>query len=196
MRSAEFSRKTKETDIKLKLTLEGKGVYTGETTCGFLDHMLDAFCKHSRFDIEIEASGDTYVDFHHLTEDIGIALGTAFKKALGDMKGITRYGYFILPMDEALVLTSVDISGRALSCVSLNILAEQIGNGFDTELCEEFWVAFARSALLTLHIRQLCGTNSHHIIEAVFKSCARSLKQAAAIDESIKGERPSSKGVL
>ena len=196
MRIAEFSRKTKETDIKLKLNLDGSGVFKGETTCGFLDHMLNSFCKHSRFDIEIDAKGDTYVDFHHLTEDIGIALGTAYRNALGDMKGITRFGYFILPMDEALVLTSVDISGRAMSCFTLNIPAEQIGNGFDTELCQEFWVAFARNAALTLHIRQLAGINSHHIIEAVFKSCAKSLKQAAAIDPSAGDEIPSSKGVL
>ncbi len=196
MRTAEFSRKTKETDIKLKLSLDGCGIFKGETGCGFLDHMMSAFCKHSRFDIELEAVGDTQVDYHHLTEDIGIALGTAYKNALGDMKGISRYGFFILPMDEALILSAVDISGRALSCISLNILAEQIGNGFDTELCEEFWVAFARSALITLHIRQLTGSNSHHIIEAVFKSCAKSLKQAAAFDETMKGEIPSSKGVL
>lgn len=195
MRSAEISRKTNETDIRLRLDLDGKGISSINSGCGFLDHMLTAFSKHAGFDLELSCSGDTYVDDHHTVEDIGVSLGLAFKEALGDSKGIGRYGSIILPMDEALVLSAVDISGRPYLGYEISIPTEKVGS-FDTELVKEFWLGFVRNAGCTLHLRQLAGDNSHHIIEAVFKSAARSLKQAAAIDPLRKDEIPSTKGVL
>ena len=195
MRKTEIKRKTAETDIALKLDLDGSGKSVLSTGCGFLDHMLTLFARHGRFDLEINCKGDVEVDYHHTVEDIGISLGQAFSKALGDKKGITRYGDTVLPMDEALILTAIDISGRGMLLCDLNIRAKKVGD-FDTELCEEFFTAFARNAGVTLHIRQLAGRNSHHIIEGVFKSAARSLKDAVAIDPALKAEIPSTKGVL
>lgn len=195
MRTGTINRKTAETDINLTLSLDGSGSSEINTGCGFLDHMLTLFAKHSGFDLEVSCTGDTQVDYHHTVEDIGICLGTAFLEAIGSCVGITRYGSFILPMDEALIMTAVDISGRAYLAYSLDIAAEKVGD-FDTELCEEFWLAFVRKANITLHISQLAGTNSHHIIEGAFKSVAKSLKAAAAIDEKSKNSIPSTKGVL
>ena len=195
MRKSEINRKTAETDISLKINLDGKGESKIATGCGFLDHMLTLFAKHGRFDIELSCKGDTFVDYHHTTEDIGIALGTALKEALGDKAGITRYASIILPMDEALILSAVDISGRAYLRYNLEIQAPMVGD-FDTELVREFFTALAFNGGITLHIRQLDGVNSHHIIEGAFKSVARSLKAATAIDESLEGRIPSSKGVL
>ncbi|MGN0451410.1 MAG: imidazoleglycerol-phosphate dehydratase HisB [Acutalibacteraceae bacterium] len=195
MRIAEINRKTNETDIKLKLNLDGTGKSEINTGCGFLDHMLTLFARHGGFDLAVSCKGDTYVDYHHTTEDIGIALGDAFKSALGDMRGITRYGSFILPMDEALIMTAVDISGRAHLSYDLTIPAQKVGD-FDTELAEEFYLGFVRHAAITLHIKELSGTNSHHIIEGAFKSVARSLAAAVKIDENRKDEIPSTKGVL
>lgn len=195
MRSAEISRKTAETDITLSLSLDGKGSSEINTGCGFLDHMLALFARHGRFDLTVFCKGDTQVDYHHTVEDIGIALGQAFRQALGDKKGIVRYGDTLLPMDESLILTAVDISGRGGCFFALNIPTQKVGD-FDTELCEEFWTAFAREAGVTLHIRQLAGYNSHHIIEGAFKSAARSLKTAVAIDPAFADEVPSTKGVL
>lgn len=195
MRSAEISRKTAETDITLSLSLDGKGSSEINTGCGFLDHMLALFARHGRFDLTVFCKGDTHVDYHHTVEDIGIALGQAFRQALGDKKGIVRYGDTLLPMDESLILTAVDISGRGGCFFALDIPTQKVGD-FDTELCEEFWTAFAREAGVTLHIRQLAGYNSHHIIEGAFKSSARSLKTAVAIDPAFADEVPSTKGVL
>ena len=194
-RAYQIIRKTAETDINLEITLDGSGKSAIDTGCGFLDHMLTLFARHSRFDLDITCKGDTYVDYHHTAEDIGIVLGQAFAQAVGDKKGIVRYGNFILPMDEALILSAVDISGRAYLGCDLSITAQKVGD-FDTELVEEFWLAFVRNAQVTLHIRQLAGTNSHHIIEGVFKSAARSLKAAVAIDQDFSDEIPSTKGVL
>lgn len=195
MRTAEINRKTNETDIKLTLNLDGMGKSEIATGCGFLDHMLTLFARHGGFDLTVSCKGDTYVDYHHTVEDIGIALGDAFKSALGDMRGITRYGSFILPMDELLIMTAVDISGRAHLSYGLTIPAQKVGD-FDTELTEEFYLGFVRHAAVTLHIKQLSGTNSHHIIEGAFKSVARSLAAAVKIDENRRDEIPSTKGVL
>ena len=195
MRSAEIKRTTAETDIVLKLNLDGKGKSKIDSGCAFLDHMLTLFAKHGSFDLMLKCKGDIEVDYHHTTEDIGICLGQAFNKALGDKKGIIRYGNMILPMDEALILSAVDLSGRSFFVKELNIPAVKVGD-FDTELCEEFFQAFARTAECTLHIRQLSGSNSHHIIEGAFKSVARSLKSAVAIDKNAKDQIPSTKGVL
>lgn len=195
MRKADIKRKTAETDITLKLNLDGKGASKIDSGCGFLDHMLTLFAKHGRFDLSVKCSGDIEVDYHHTVEDIGICLGQAFNKALGDKKGIVRYGSTILPMDEALILTAVDISGRSFLVQELDIKADKVGD-FDTELVVEFLVAFSRSAEITLHVRQLSGANAHHIIEGVFKSLARSMRAAVAIDSSAKNEIPSTKGVL
>ena len=195
MRTAEINRKTNETDIKLSLNLDGTGKSEIATGCGFLDHMLTLFARHGGFDLTVSCKGDTYVDYHHTVEDIGIALGDAFKSALGDMRGITRYGSFILPMDEALIMTAVDISGRAHLSYGLTIPAQKVGD-FDTELTEEFYLGFVRHAAVTLHIKQLSGTNSHHIIEGAFKSVSRSLAAAVKIDQNRKDEIPSTKGVL
>ncbi len=195
MRTAEINRKTAETDIQLRLSLDGTGVSNIDTGVGFLDHMLTLFAKHGRFDLDVHCVGDVQVDAHHTTEDIGIALGEAFAEALGDKRGITRYGSTILPMDETLILSAVDISGRSYLGYQLDIPCAKVGT-FDTELTEEFFLGFVRKAELTLHIRQLAGTNSHHIIEGTFKSVARSLKTAVAIDELYKEEIPSTKGLL
>ena len=195
MRSAKVDRKTGETDIKLTLNLDGKGKGDINTGCGFLDHMLELFKKHGSFDLTIKAKGDIQVDYHHLVEDVGISLGQAFKKALGDKAGIVRYGDTTLPMDEALILTAVDISGRGFLVKELNITANKVGD-FDTELVEEFLIAFAMNSNITLHVRQICGSNAHHIIEGIFKSLARTLKKAVAIDSALDGEIPSTKGVL
>ena len=195
MRTASITRKTNETDIALSLNLDGSGKSDINTGCGFLDHMLTLFAKHARFDLEVKCLGDTDVDFHHTAEDIGIVLGQAFKSALSDKKGIVRYGSCILPMDEALIMSVVDISGRSFLKCSFNGLTEKVGD-FDTELVEEFFTAFTRQAELTLHIRQLDGSNTHHILEGAFKSVARSLRQAVQIDENFKDEIPSTKGVL
>ena len=195
MRNYTINRKTAETDIQLFIELDGKGSSTIETGCGFLDHMLTLFAKHGGFDLNVKCVGDTFVDYHHTVEDVGICLGKAFDCALGDKKGITRYGNFILPMDEALILTAVDLSGRSFFVKDLDIKANKVGD-FDTELVEEFLLAFVRTANCTLHVRQLAGSNAHHIIEGVFKSLARSLKSAVAIDQSAKDQIPSTKGVL
>ena len=195
MRIAQIKRKTAETDITLTLNLDGKGESNIDTGVGFFDHMLTLFAKHGGFDLEVKCIGDLQVDSHHTVEDVGIALGDAFNTALGDKKGITRYGYFVLPMDEALIVTALDISGRACLRYNLEIPAAAIGN-FDTELVREFFEAFVRKANLTLHINELDGYNSHHIIEGAFKSFARSLGAAVAIDEKNKDSIPSTKGVL
>ena len=195
MRNATINRKTAETDIALKLNLDGKGTSSIDSGCGFLDHMLTLFARHGRFDLAVCCKGDTFVDDHHTVEDIGIALGQAFAEALADKRGITRYGDTVLPMDEALILTAVDISGRGYLGYELQIPTEKVGT-FDTELVEEFWLAFTRNAGVTLHIRQLSGRNSHHIIEGAFKSVARSLRAAVAIDRDYSDEIPSTKGVL
>ena len=195
MRTSEIKRSTAETDISLTLNLDGTGKSEIETGCGFLDHMLTLFAKHGRFDLNVTCKGDTCVDDHHTVEDIGIVLGKAFAQTLGDKKGITRYGSTVLPMDESLILSAVDLSGRGYLGYALEIPTEKVGS-FDTELVEEFWLAFIRNAEATLHIRQLAGTNSHHIIEGAFKSVARSLKAAVAIDAAFADEIPSTKGVL
>jgi imidazoleglycerol-phosphate dehydratase len=195
MRSAEISRMTAETDITLSLELDGRGVSDIDTGVGFLDHMLTLFARHGRFDISVNAKGDNYVDDHHTVEDVGIALGQAFAEALGEKRGIYRYGDCTLPMDEALLLSAVDISGRDYLGYGLEIPTEKVGT-FDTELVEEFWLGFVRNAGITLHIRQLAGKNSHHIIEGTFKSVARSLRQAVAIERAFAGEIPSTKGLL
>lgn len=195
MRTAKLRRTTGETDVAVVLDLDGAGKSEISTGCGFLDHMLTLFARHGRFDLTVQAKGDTWVDDHHTVEDVGITLGDAFAKALGDKRGVTRYGSAILPMDEALILTAVDLSGRGLLCYDLAIPTEKVG-AFDTQLVGEFFAAFARRADLTLHIKQLAGANSHHIIEGAFKSLARSLRTAAAIDPDAAGEVPSTKGVL
>ncbi len=195
MRLATINRKTAETDIVLNLDLDGTGVCTISTGCGFLDHMLTLFAKHGRFDLDVKCLGDTEVDYHHTAEDIGICLGTAFEKALGDKKGITRYGSCILPMDEALIISAVDISGRSCLSYGLSIPTEKIGD-FDSELVEEFFIAFVRNFPIALHIRQPEGRNSHHIAEGAFKSVARSLKEAVKIDSDFANEIPSTKGVI
>lgn len=194
MRTAEINRKTAETDISLSLCLDG-GAADVKTGCGFLDHMLTLFSRHGRFGLSVRCNGDTCVDYHHTVEDIGICLGKAFATALGDKRGIVRYGNITLPMDEALILAAADISGRGELYIGLDLLTEKVGD-FDTQLCEEFWRAFARDAGVTLHIRQLAGVNSHHIIEGSFKAVARCLKTAVAIDPAAANEIPSTKGVL
>ena len=195
MRTSEIKRKTNETDIELYINLDGSGVSNIDTGCGFLNHMLTLFAKHARYDLNVKCVGDTDVDYHHTVEDIAIVLGKAFSQALGDKKGIYRYGDIILPMDEALILCAIDISGRGESYYDLKIPAYKVGD-FDTELTEEFLRAFARDAGLTLHIKQLAGVNSHHIIEGAFKALARALAKATAIDEKYKNEIPSTKGVI
>ena len=195
IRAYKIERKTAETDIFLALSLDGMGRSAIDTGCGFLDHMLTLFAKHGRFDLTVKCVGDTQVDYHHTAEDIGICLGDAFAACLGEMRGITRYGNMILPMDEALILSAVDISGRGKLCFELPTPTEKVGD-FDTELVEEFFEAFVRRANITLHIRKLAGENSHHIIEGAFKSAARSLRQAVAIEEEFSDEIPSTKGLL
>lgn len=195
MRSAEIIRTTAETDISLKLNLDGEGVSEINTGSGFLNHMLTLFARHGNFDLTVNCKGDIDVDYHHTAEDIGICLGEAFRKALGDMKGITRYAHIILPMDESLILSAVDISGRSFLSYIADIPTEKVGD-FDTELVREFFEAFVRKSEITLHIKQLDGYNSHHIIEGMFKSVSRSMKAAVAIDEKNKDKIPSTKGVL
>ena len=195
MRQSEISRKTGETDVKIRLDLDGTGEYAIDTGVGFLNHMLELFARHGRFNLQVTCKGDTWVDDHHSTEDIRIALGQAFDQALGDRKGITRYGSMLLPMDESLIESAVDISGRGMLAYGLDIPTEKVGT-FDTELVEDFFQAFAQNARCTLHIRQLAGRNSHHIIEGAFKSVARSLRAAVKIDPDTAGEIPSTKGVL
>lgn len=195
MRKAEINRKTAETDISLVLDLDGSGKSDVQSGCGFLDHMLTLFAKHGRFDLTLRCCGDTQVDDHHTVEDIGIALGTALRTALGEKRGIERYGSILLPMDETLVVCAVDLSGRAMLRYSLQPPTEKVGN-FDTELGEEFFWAFARAGELTLHMKQLDGTNSHHILEAGFKALGRALRQAVRIDPELAGEIPSTKGTL
>ena len=195
MRQATIVRRTAETDISLSLSIDGTGKSEIETGCGFLDHMLTLFAKHGRFDLTVKCAGDTEVDYHHTVEDIGIALGKAFADALGDKRGVVRYGDTTLPMDEALILTAVDLSGRDYLGYDMAIPTEKVGD-FDTELVKEFWLGFVRNAAVTLHIRSFAGENSHHMIEGAFKSAARSLSKAAAIDRAFADEIPSTKGVL
>ncbi|MCI7639459.1 MAG: imidazoleglycerol-phosphate dehydratase HisB [Clostridiales bacterium] len=193
MRTSEITRNTAETKIQLKLNLDGTGKSSIDTGVGFLNHMLTQFAAHGKFDLTVTCNGDTDVDDHHSVEDIGICLGQAFQQALGDKRGITRYGSFLLPMDEALILSAVDISGRSCLCYELEIPTEKIGT-FDTELVEEFFLGFVRSCPMSLHLRRIAGTNSHHIVEGAFKSVGRALKAAVALDGS--NEIPSTKGVL
>ena len=195
MRTAEIVRETAETSVRLTLDLDGTGKHDVDTGVGFLDHMLALLARHGRFDLTVRCRGDVQVDDHHSVEDIGICLGKAFKKALGDKRGICRYGDMLLPMDEALILSAADLSGRSFLVYELQIPTEKIGT-FDTQLTEEFLTAFAANAGITLHIRQLSGKNSHHIVEGAFKSVARSLRKAVAIDPDFSGEVPSTKGVL
>lgn len=195
MRTATIERNTKETQIKLTLNLDGAGEANVDSGCGFLDHMLTLFAKHGKFDITLSCKGDVEVDFHHTTEDIGICLGMAFKRALGDKRGITRYGDTVLPMDEALILSAVDISGRSYLGYNVNVRAKRVGN-FDVELIEEFWTAFVGNASCNVHIQQLAGKNTHHVLEGIFKSVARSLRKAVEIDTKFAGDLPSTKGVL
>ena len=195
MRKSEINRNTAETKIALTLNLDGSGASEISTGCGFLDHMLTLFASHGRFDLLCECKGDVEVDYHHSVEDIGICLGKAFAEAVGNCKGIKRYGNMMLPMDESLVLCALDVSGRAYLAYGLDIKAEKIGD-FDTELIEEFFLAFVRNANITLHIKQLDGKNAHHIAEAAFKAFARALRHAVEIDEKTKDEIPSTKGVL
>ena len=195
MRQAAINRKTAETDVDLTLRLDGVGSYEIDTGVGFLDHMLTLFAKHGRFDLALVCRGDVEVDDHHSVEDIGIALGEAFSRAMGDKRGIRRYGDTILPMDESLVLTAVDFSGRAFLGFDVEFPTEKIGT-FDSELVEEFWSAFVRTAACSLHIRKLAGKNSHHIAEAIFKTTARTFREAVEIDPDFADEIPSTKGVL
>ena len=195
MRNATIERKTKETEILLSLELDGTGKSTVDTGVGFLDHMLTLFAAHGRFDLTVTCRGDVQVDGHHTTEDVGIVLGEAFAKALGDKRGICRYGDITLPMDEALILAAVDLSGRAYLGYALSLPADKVGD-FDTELVEEFWFGFVRQAGLALHLRRLTGHNTHHIIEGAFKATARALAKAVAIDPNAPDAIPSTKGVL
>lgn len=195
MRTAQINRKTNETDIALSLNLDGSGKSDIVTGVGFLDHMLTLFARHGRFDLNVVCKGDTNVDDHHSVEDIGIALGDAVKTALGEKRGIARYGNILLPMDEALILCALDCSGRMYLKFTAEIPTQKIGT-FDTELVEEFFLGFARTSGVTLHIKQLDGENSHHIVEAMFKAFGRALNQAVAIDPNYADEIPSTKGVL
>ena len=193
MRQVEITRQTGETDITLKLNLDGTGRHDIQTGVGFFDHMLTGFARHGSFDLTVRCQGDTWVDDHHTVEDVGICLGQAFAKALGEMRGVERFGHILLPMDEALVLAAVDLSGRGMLCWDVPMPTAKVGT-FDTELAKEFWLAFTRQAACTLHLRKLAGENSHHLIEGVFKAAARSLKQAAALTGG--SEIPSTKGRL
>ncbi|MCI5500138.1 MAG: imidazoleglycerol-phosphate dehydratase HisB [Clostridiales bacterium] len=193
MREITITRKTGETDITLKLNLDGAGKHAIQTGVGFFDHVLTGFARHGSFDLEVTCAGDTWVDDHHTVEDVGICLGEAFAQALGDMRGVERFGHILLPMDEALILAAVDLSGRGMLCWEVPMPTEKVGT-FDTELAKEFWLAFTRKGGCTLHLRRLAGENSHHIIEGVFKAAARSLKQAVALTGG--DEIPSTKGML
>ena len=207
MRKSEIARKTKETDISLSLDIDGTGVYDINTGVGFFDHMLELFTRHGRFDMTVRCDGDTWVDSHHTVEDVGIVMGQAFKEALGDKKGIRRYGEMLLPMDEALILVALDISGRNYLGYDVEFQSMKVTDGsnemrqmmvgsFDSELAEEFLMAFSRELGLTLHVKKLAGKNTHHIIEATFKGLARALAKACEIDERFKDEIPSTKGSL
>lgn len=195
MRTASIKRDTKETRIQLELNLDGAGKSEIATGCGFLDHMLTLFARHGDFDLSVSCHGDTEVDYHHSVEDIGICLGQAFSQALGDKRGIARYGQFLLPMDEALVLSAVDLSGRDCLGWAVDLPAAKVGD-FDTELAKEFWLAFVRNCPASIHIREMAGENTHHILEAIFKGMGRALKMAAALDEKHLDEIPSTKGTL
>ncbi len=195
MREAKIDRKTAETDISVTLELDGTGESRIKTGCGFLDHMLTLFAKHGRFDLTVRCKGDVEVDDHHTVEDVGICLGRAFARALGDRRGINRYGNFLLPMDEALVMVAVDFSGRGSLGFAVDIPTQRVG-GFDTELVQEFWLGFTRESGATLHLRSLAGENSHHIIEAAFKGAGRAIAQSVEIDPRFADEIPSTKGVL
>lgn len=195
MRTAQIERNTNETQIRLTLNVDGRGQYQVDTGCGFLNHMLELFTRHGSFDLEVTCQGDTQVDDHHTVEDIGIALGKAFARALGDLRGVQRYGNFLLPMDEALVLCAVDLSGRGYLGWQMELPTEKVGT-FDTELAEEFWIAFSRNCGATLHFQQMAGRNSHHILEAAFKGMGRALRQAVAIEPGRENEIPSTKGIL
>lgn len=196
MRKAEIIRNTSETKIQLALTIDGTGQQKIKTGIGFLDHMLELFVRHGRFDLELFCDGDIEVDAHHTTEDIAIAIGRAFSDSLGERRGITRYGSFLLPMDEALVMTAIDISGRGMAVIELDIPSEKIGTQFDTELVEEFFIAFARELGATIHLHQIAGKNSHHIVEACFKGFGRALGEAVAINQAAPDEIPSTKGTI
>ena len=195
MRTAAISRETKETAIALTLCLDGSGKAEVKSGCGFLDHMLTLFARHGDFDLTLTCKGDTEVDYHHTVEDIGIALGQAFTAALGEKRGINRYGQFLLPMDETLVLCACDLSGRDYLGWAVTLPAPKVGD-FDTELAKEFWLGFVRNCPASIHIREMCGENTHHILEAVFKGMGRCLKEAVALDPKHLGEVPSTKGVL
>ncbi|QOV19877.1 imidazoleglycerol-phosphate dehydratase HisB [Blautia liquoris] len=195
MRETEYSRRTSETNISLTLVIEGSGKYDIHSGCGFLDHMLELFTRHGRFDLKLTCEGDTQVDYHHTTEDIGICLGEAFARALGEKRGISRYGSMLLPMDEALILCAVDLSGRDLLIYDAVLPTAKVGD-FDTELVEDFMLGFSRTLRATIHIRQISGKNSHHIIEAMFKALGHAMKGAAAIDPEFAEEIPSTKGIL
>ncbi len=195
MRTASIKRDTKETQIELILDLDGTGKSDIVTGCGFLDHMLTLFARHGDFDLTVTCRGDTDVDYHHTVEDIGICLGQAFTRALGDKRGITRYGQFLLPMDETLVLCAVDLSGRDYLGWAVDLPAAKVGT-FDTELAKEFWLGFVRNCPGSIHIRKLAGENTHHILEAVFKGMGRALKEAVAPDAKHLEEIPSTKGLL
>ena len=195
MRKAEINRKTSETQIELRLNLDGTGEGKIATGVGFMDHMLTLFSRHARMDLDVACKGDTWVDDHHSVEDIGICLGAAIAQAIGDKRGIKRYGSMLLPMDEALVLCALDLSGRSCLRFTTQIPTEKIGT-FDTELVEEFFLGLTRAAGMTLHIRMMDGTNSHHIVEAMFKAFGRALREAVSIDEAGRDEIPSTKGVL
>ena len=195
MRKSEIKRNTAETKIELSLNLDGSGKSDINTGCGFLDHMLTLFASHGGLDLCVKCDGDTYVDYHHTAEDVAICLGQAFCEALGDKKGIVRYGNMILPMDEALILCAIDFSGRSYLGYKTDIPSAKVGD-FDTELCEEFWLGFVRKAECTLHFNQLAGSNSHHIIEGIFKAAGRAIRQAIATDARFADKIPSTKGVL
>ena len=195
MRTAQIARDTNETRIRLTLELDGTGASKIDSGCGFLNHMLTLLAAHGRFDLEVSCRGDTDVDDHHTVEDIGIALGQAFTKALGDRRGITRYGQSLLPMDETLVLCGVDLSGRDYLGWGLTLPAQKVGT-FDTELAKEFWLGFVRQCPCALHFRQLAGENTHHILEAAFKGAGRALRMAVSLDPALNGQIPSTKGTL
>ncbi len=195
MRKAEIERNTNETKIKMTLDIDGTGKYNNKTGVYFLDHMLDLFAKHGRFDLNVICDGDVEVDFHHSVEDIGIALGKCFNEALGDLKGVKRYGNFYLPMDETLTNVAIDLSGRSILVFNVNIPTQKVGE-FDTELVKEFFIAFTRNINVTIHINTMYGENSHHIIESIFKGVARALSEAVTIDDRYRDEIPSTKGVL
>ena len=195
MRTATIKRDTRETQIELTLNLDGTGKASIASGCGFLDHMLELFARHGDIDLSVKCNGDTHVDYHHSVEDIGICLGKAFTEALGDKRGITRYGQFLLPMDETLVLCACDLSGRDYLGWGVELPSMTVGD-FDTELAEEFRLAFVRNCPASIHIRQMAGKNTHHILEAIFKGMGRTLKMAVAMDEKHLNEIPSTKGTL